>query len=134
MIIFCLGFTHSYIKNHPLLFYRASFSILLSISCFITIFNNTRKKSVSFFFILFFLFVLSTINKKKMPKLKPIVTYSFASVLVLWVLLGAITLPNASRWFKSSASSVEAGISKEKVNLFIIKTYIVYIYYRPCLF
>jgi hypothetical protein len=45
-----------------------------------------------------------------MPKLKPIVAYSFASVLVLWVLLGAITLPNANRWFRSSGSSLEEGI------------------------
>ncbi|RCI02433.1 hypothetical protein CU098_007636 [Rhizopus stolonifer] len=38
---------------------------------------------------------------------RPIVAYSLATVLVLWILLGAITLPNANRWLKGFGSSIE---------------------------
>lgn len=43
--------------------------------------------------------------------LKPVVTYALAAVLVLWVLLGAITLPNANRWFRGSGYSIQEGIT-----------------------
>jgi hypothetical protein len=45
-----------------------------------------------------------------MALLKPVVTYALAAVLVLWVLLGAVTLPNAIRWFKASDYSIQKGI------------------------
>ncbi|KAL9547789.1 hypothetical protein MBANPS3_005992 [Mucor bainieri] len=41
-----------------------------------------------------------------MPKIKPIVTYSLAAVIIIWVMLGAITLPNATRWFRGSGYSI----------------------------
>lgn len=44
-----------------------------------------------------------------MPKIKPIVTYSLAAVIVVWVMLGAITLPNATRWFRGSDHSITEG-------------------------
>ncbi|KAI8077524.1 hypothetical protein BDF21DRAFT_421223 [Thamnidium elegans] len=42
-----------------------------------------------------------------MALLKPVVTYALISVLVLWVVLGAITLPNANRWLKGTGYSVK---------------------------
>lgn len=44
-----------------------------------------------------------------MPRITPIATYALAIILVLWVLLGAITLPNAGRWFKGSGYKIENG-------------------------
>ncbi|CEP16643.1 hypothetical protein [Parasitella parasitica] len=41
-----------------------------------------------------------------MPNIKPIVTYSLAAVVVVWVMLGAITLPNATRWFRGSGNFI----------------------------
>lgn len=44
-----------------------------------------------------------------MALIKPVVTYALATVLVLWVLLGAATLPNANRWFKGADYSIQEG-------------------------
>ncbi|KAI8637600.1 hypothetical protein BD408DRAFT_47297 [Parasitella parasitica] len=41
-----------------------------------------------------------------MPKIRPVVTYSLAAVIVVWVMLGAITLPNATRWFRGSGNFI----------------------------
>lgn len=40
---------------------------------------------------------------------KPVITYAIVALMVLWVLLGAITLPNASRWFKTPSYSIQQG-------------------------
>ncbi|GAA5801461.1 hypothetical protein HPULCUR_006907 [Helicostylum pulchrum] len=42
-----------------------------------------------------------------MALLKPIVTYALTSILVLWVVLGAITLPNANRWLRGTGYSIK---------------------------
>lgn len=44
-----------------------------------------------------------------MPRMKPIVTYSLAAVIIIWVMLGAITLPNATQWFRGSGYSIRQG-------------------------
>jgi hypothetical protein len=44
-----------------------------------------------------------------MTKLKPMMTYIITTVLVLWVLLGAVTLPNSSKWFKGEGFSIKEG-------------------------
>lgn len=38
------------------------------------------------------------------------VTYAIVALMVLWVLLGAITLPNANRWFRGSGYSIQEDI------------------------
>ncbi|KAI8884823.1 hypothetical protein K501DRAFT_312353 [Backusella circina FSU 941] len=43
----------------------------------------------------------------RITRITPIATYALAIILVLWVLLGAITLPNAGRWFKGSGYKIE---------------------------
>lgn len=47
-----------------------------------------------------------------MPRIKPIVTYSLAAVIIIWVMLGAITLPNATHWFRGSGYSIRQGKQK----------------------
>lgn len=44
-----------------------------------------------------------------MALLKPVVTYALTSILVLWVVLGAITLPNANRWLRGTGYSIKEG-------------------------
>lgn len=38
------------------------------------------------------------------------VTYATVALMILWVLLGAITLPNANRWFRGSGYSIQEDI------------------------
>lgn len=38
------------------------------------------------------------------------VTYAIVALMVLWVLLGAITLPNANRWFRGSGYSIQEDV------------------------
>ncbi|KAK4511342.1 GrpE, mitochondrial [Mucor velutinosus] len=51
-----------------------------------------------------------------MPRMKPIVTYSLAAVIIIWVMLGAITLPNATRWFRGSGCSIRQDIVSFHLN------------------
>ncbi|KAL9547142.1 hypothetical protein PS6_007282 [Mucor atramentarius] len=51
-----------------------------------------------------------------MPRIKPIVTYSLAAVIIIWVMLGAITLPNATRWFRGSGCSIRQDVVSFPLN------------------
>ncbi|GAN07602.1 hypothetical protein MAM1_0168c07102 [Mucor ambiguus] len=51
-----------------------------------------------------------------MPRMKPIVTYSLAAVIIVWVMLGAITLPNATQWFRGSGYSIRQNIVSFHLN------------------
>ncbi|KAF1799395.1 hypothetical protein FB192DRAFT_1459873 [Mucor lusitanicus] len=51
-----------------------------------------------------------------MPRMKPIFTYSLAAVIIIWVMLGAITLPNATRWFRGSGYSIRQDIVSFHLN------------------
>ncbi|KAG0178798.1 hypothetical protein DFQ29_003010 [Apophysomyces sp. BC1021] len=42
-----------------------------------------------------------------MRHITPPLTYAAAIILVMWLLLGAITLPNATRWFQGSAATLQ---------------------------
>ncbi len=40
---------------------------------------------------------------------KPAVTYAIVALIVMWVILGAITLPNANNWFKKPSYAIHEG-------------------------
>ena len=44
-----------------------------------------------------------------MSRLVPTIMYALAIIMILWLIVGAITLPNASHWFKGKSASIQQG-------------------------
>ncbi|KAI8376097.1 uncharacterized protein BYT42DRAFT_605754 [Radiomyces spectabilis] len=63
-----------------------------------------------------FVCLFVTLLTDNMPRISPAVTYAVAVVLILWLILGAITLPNATRWFQGDGPSVQQDVVVLPIN------------------
>ncbi|KAI9264382.1 hypothetical protein BDA99DRAFT_559648 [Phascolomyces articulosus] len=67
-----------------------------------------------------------------MSRLVPTIMYALAIIMILWLIVGAITLPNASQWFKGKSPSIQQDVvmlpSNKKNDTIVSGIHVQYVY------